>query len=230
VRRVQRACSAAPVNCLVPLTYHPWMHTRRKFLGLLVAGSVASSRVGAAAQLLPATPRQTAGPFYPSDFPLDSDNDLVQVAGRNGIAKGIVSNVYGRIVDVEGRPISGAKVEIWQCDANTRYHHIDDRNPAELDENFQGYGFTASDGDGRYRFRTIKPVKYPGRTPHIHFRVNGARTEELTTQMYVRGEPGNEADRIFRSLGELRERALAEFVASDDDSAELMARYDLVIG
>ena len=194
-----------------------------------MAGGVASSRVGAATELLKATPRQTAGPFYPSEFPLDSDNDLVHVAGRSGIAKGVVSNVYGRIVDVHGRPISGAKVEIWQCDANTRYHHIDDRNDAQPDENFQGYGFTASDADGRYRFRTIKPVKYPGRTPHIHFRVTGAEKMELTTQMYVRGEPGNESDRIFRSLGNLREEALAEFVASDDDSAALMARFDLVI-
>ena len=206
------------------------LHTRRKFIGLLAAGSVASSRAGAAAELLRATPRQTAGPFYPGEFPLDSDNDLVQVTGRSGIAKGVVSNVYGRIVDVEGRPINGAKVEIWQCDANTRYHHIDDSNPAELDENFQGYGFTASDADGRYRFRTIKPVKYPGRTPHIHFRVTSAGKEELTTQMYVRGEPGNESDRIFRSLGEQRERALVEFVASDDDSAAMMARFDVVIG
>ena len=206
------------------------LQTRRQFIGLLVAGSVASGRVGAATDLLRATPRQTAGPFYPSAFPLDSDNDLVHVSGRSGIAKGIVANVYGRIVDVQGRPISGAKVEIWQCDANTRYHHIDDRNPAELDENFQGYGFTASDEDGRYRFRTIKPVKYPGRTPHIHFRATGARREELTTQMYVRGDPGTESDRIFRSLGERREQALADFVANDDDSAELMARFDLVIG
>jgi protocatechuate 3,4-dioxygenase beta subunit len=205
------------------------LHTRRKFLGLLVAGAV-STRVGAAAEALRATPRQTAGPFYPRDFPLDSDNDLVHVAGRDGIAGGIVSNVYGRIVDVQGRPISDAKVEIWQCDAYTRYHHIDDSNDAQIDENFQGYGFTASDGDGRYRFRTIKPVKYPGRTPHIHFRVTSGTSAELTTQMYVRGEPANESDGLFRRLGDGQARVLAEFVASADDSAELMARFDIVLG
>jgi protocatechuate 3,4-dioxygenase beta subunit len=193
-----------------------------------VAGAV-SSRVHAAAEALRATPRQTAGPFYPRDFPLDSDNDLVRVEGRSGTAKGIVSNVYGRIVDAQGRPISGAKVEIWQCDANTRYHHIDDQNDAELDENFQGYGFTATDGDGRYRFRTIKPVKYPGRTPHIHFRVTSGTSTELTTQLYVRGEPANGSDGLFRRLGEQQARVLADFVRSDDESAELMARFDVVV-
>jgi protocatechuate 3,4-dioxygenase beta subunit len=205
------------------------LHTRRKFLGLLVAAAI-SSRVGAAAKALRPTPRQTAGPFYPRDFPLDSDNDLVHVAGRDGIARGIVSNVYGRIVDVQGRPISSAKVEIWQCDANTRYHHIDDSNDAQIDENFQGYGFTASDGVGRYRFRTIKPVKYPGRTPHIHFRITSGTSGELTTQMYVRGEQSNGSDGLFRRLGDRQADALAEFVPSDDDSAELMARFDIVLG
>ncbi len=201
--------------------------SRREFLGLLLTGA-ALSRVRAADLLLP-TPRQTAGPFYPRDFPLDRDNDLVHIAGHREIANGVMSNVYGRIVGVDGQPLAGAKVEIWQCDANTRYHDARDTNPAEPDDNFQGYGFTSSDADGRYRFRTIKPVPYPGRTPHIHFRVTGRGALELTTQMYVRGFPGNESDRIFRALGDQRDRASVDFVASEDDSAELMARFDLVI-
>jgi protocatechuate 3,4-dioxygenase beta subunit len=202
-------------------------HTRRRFLGLLLAGA-AAGRVGAAGLLLP-TPRQTEGPFYPVELPLDRDNDLVQVAGREGVAKGVISNVYGRILDVAGNPLGGAKVEIWQCDANTKYHHPGDRNPAAPDENFQGYGFTVTDGEGRYRFRTIRPVDYPGRTAHIHYRVTTTADARLTTQMYVRHHPGNESDGIFRRLGADRERALADFVPSDDDSAELMARFDLVI-
>jgi protocatechuate 3,4-dioxygenase beta subunit len=204
------------------------MHsTRRDFLGLLLA-SAAAARAGAAGLLAP-TPRQTEGPFYPRELPLDSDNDLVQVAGREGLAKGIVSHVYGRILDVTGRPIEAARVEIWQCDANSKYHHPGDTSRAEPDENFQGYGFTITDAEGRYRFRTIKPVDYPGRTAHIHYRVTTSGHGELTTQMYVRHHPGNEADRIFRALGERQAQALADFVASDDDRAELMARFDLVV-
>lgn len=204
------------------------LRSRRRFLGLVLAGA-ALGRARAASLLLP-TPRQTAGPFYPREFPLDSDNDLVHVTGRDGTAKGVVSNVYGRIVGVDGRPLASARVEIWQCDANTKYHDPRDTNPAEPDENFQGYGFTTSDDDGRYRFRTIKPVPYPGRTPHIHFRVTSPADSELTTQMYIRGFPGNASDRIFNSLGDERERACVDFVANEDASAELMARFDIVIG
>lgn len=200
---------------------------RRSFLALLLAGSTLPL-ARAAGEWLP-TPRQTAGPFYPRTLPLDADNDLVQIAGRNGVAAGEHTNVYGRVLGVGGQPIDGAKVEIWQCDANGRYHHPDDGNDAELDENFQGYGSTLSDAEGRYRFRTIKPVPYPGRTAHIHFRITTAAEQQLTTQLYVRGESGNPGDGIFRRLGEQAERVLADFVPNDDDSAVLMARFDIVI-
>ena len=201
--------------------------TRRQVLTLLLGGAAAGS--ARAARAPAATPRQTAGPFYPKTLPLDSDSDLVHVAGRDGIAKGIISNVYGQVRDTEGRALSGAKVEIWQCDANSKYHHPDDTNPAEPDENFQGYGTTSTDVEGRYRFRTIKPVPYPGRTAHIHFRITTPSSEQLTTQLYVRGEPGNASDRIFNRLGERRELVSVDFLSNEDDSAELMARFDIVI-
>lgn len=203
-------------------------NTRRQFL-TLVLGSAAAASARAASPFV-ATPSQTAGPFYPASLPLDSDNDLVHVAGRKNIARGTISNVYGRVLDVGGRAIRDARVEIWQCDANSRYHHPDDSNPAAPDENFQGFGATQSDPDGRYRFRTIRPVPYPGRTAHIHFRVTTPSNEQLTTQLYVRGDPGNASDFLFKRLGERQERVLADFIASDDDSAELMARFDLVLG
>ena len=203
-------------------------NTRRQFL-TLVLGSAAAASAHAASPFV-ATPSQTAGPFYPASLPLDSDNDLVRVAGRENMAGGTISNVYGRVLDVGGRAIADARVEIWQCDANGRYHHPDDRNPAAPDENFQGFGSTRSDPDGRYRFRTIRPVPYPGRTPHIHFRVTTPSNEQLTTQLYVRGDPGNSADFLFKRLGDRQEHVLTDFIASDDDSAELMARFDLVLG
>ena len=157
------------------------MIARRRMLEI-AAGCAAVFSLGGAgrAATLPPTPRQTAGPFYPLSLPADSDNDLVQVAGHNGIAKGTVSYVSGRILDPDGRPLSGARVEIWQCDTNGRYHYVrDDRADTPLDDNFQGYGRTITDEHGGYRFRTIRPVPYPGRTPHIHFAVSGPGSDAL---------------------------------------------------
>lgn len=203
---------------------------RRELLGATVALALAPALRAAEGALLP-TPRQTAGPFYPDTLPLDSDNDLVQVAGRDAPAAGQIANVYGRVLDPGGLPIRDARVEIWQCDANGRYHHPRDRGGPPRDDNFQGFGTTVTDADGRYRFRTIKPVPYPGRTPHIHFRLLGAGFEPLTTQMYVRGEPRNERDFLLNRIRDprARESLLVEFTAEPGASATLSARFDLVL-
>jgi len=144
------------------------------------------------------TPRMTEGPFYPNTFPKDMDADLTRVDGRAGVAQGTLLDVSGRVVDRSGAPRAGARVEIWQCDAQGQYHHV---GGPEGDENFQGFGFVNTDAEGRYAFRTIKPVPYPGRTPHIHFNVveNGKR--RLTSQMFVEGEAQNERDGLYRYLG-----------------------------
>ncbi len=199
---------------------------RRKIMiaaaGLLCAG-------GAGARLLQPTPRQTAGPFYPVQPPLDDDNDLIRVRGRNGVARGRSTDLTGRVLDVNGRPLSGVRVEIWQCDANGRYHHPRDRGPA-MDENFQGFGHAITDATGRYRFRTIRPVPYPGRTPHIHVAVFTPGTEPFTTQLYVRGEPRNADDFIFNRIpAERRHMVLADFAAAASDAAELSAEFDIVL-
>jgi len=107
----------------------------------IAAGCAAAVSLGSAgrAAALPPTPRQTAGPFYPLSIPADSDNDLVRVAGHNGTAQGTVTYVSGRVLDLNGRPLSGLRVEIWQCDTNGRYHYVrDDRGDTPLDDNFQG--------------------------------------------------------------------------------------------
>ncbi len=204
---------------------------RRELLGAVVGMATLAPALRAAETALLPTPRQTAGPFYPDALPLDSDNDLVQVAGRDALAAGQTANVYGRVLDPGGRPIANARVEIWQCDANGRYHHPGDRGSAPRDDNFQGFGATVTDADGRYRFRTIKPVPYPGRTPHIHFRLEGAGFESLTTQMYVRGEPRNETDFLLNRIRDARAREslLVEFAAEPGASAALSARFDLVL-
>ncbi len=144
------------------------------------------------------TPRMTEGPFYPTSFPRDTDGDLTRVEGRAAAAKGTVLDVSGRVLDRGGAPRAGARVEIWQCDAQGEYHHVGGR---EGDPGFQGFGAVLTDADGRYAFRTIRPVPYPGRTPHIHFTVVEGGKRRLTSQMFVEGEPGNARDGLYRSLG-----------------------------
>ena len=211
------------------------MIARRRMLEI-AAGSAAVFSLGAGgrAATLPATPRQTAGPFYPLSIPADSDNDLVQVAGHNGTAKGTVTYVSGRVLDPDGRPLSGMRVEIWQCDTNGRYHYVrDDRADTPLDDNFQGYGQTVTDGAGGYRFRTIRPVPYPGRTPHIHFTVSGPGLARLTTQMYVAGEPLNERDGVLMSVRDpaARARLIVPLRPAPQIEANALAgTFDIVIG
>ena len=178
--------------------------TRRTTLGAL-AGLIA-----APAQAAVPTPGQTEGPFYPRPSMrfADIDNDLVKIAGAVREAGGEVVHLNGRVLDRDGVPLAGARVEIWQCDANGRYMHTGDRSEAPRDPAFQGFGHDIADDQGRYRFRTIKPVVYPGRTPHIHVKVllEGAT---LTTQFYTEGEPGNARDGIWRRLSDDERKAVA---------------------
>jgi protocatechuate 3,4-dioxygenase beta subunit len=187
----------------------------------------------AKAALLPATPAQTPGPFYPLELPADSDNDLIHVAGRQGTAKGIVTHVSGRVLDPNGRPASGARVEIWQCDANGRYHYVHDESAARpLDENFQGYGRTVTDETGGYRFRTIRPVPYPGRTPHIHFAVTAIGLPHFVTQMYVAGEPGNDRDGVLMGVRDpvARARLIVPLRPAPDTEGDTLAgTFDIVL-
>jgi protocatechuate 3,4-dioxygenase beta subunit len=208
--------------------------TSRRML-LQTAGSLAATAAlpAGAAELI-ATPPQTSGPFYPLSLPLDADNDLIVVKGRPERAAGTILHLAGRVLDADGRPVRGARVEIWQCDAFGVYHHSRDRR-GPPDANFQGFGYTIVDGLGAYRFRTIEPVPYPGRTPHIHFRIVGPGFEPLITQMYVAGQPLNQGDGLYRRLG-----AKARLVTVDLEPApelELEAKsgakratFDIVLG
>src|SRR5436189_1585088 len=178
---------------------------RRRVLAASIAGAAAltlpAALRGLAAAALAPTPAQTEGPFYPINYPSDSDNDLVHVAGHAEPAKGTVTRVAGRILDPSGRPVRGAQVEIWQCDANGRYHNVRDGDAGRpRDENFQGFGQIVTDDAGGYRFLTIRPVPYPGRTPHIHFAVSGRGFERFITQMYLAGEPRNAADPVLMGV------------------------------
>jgi protocatechuate 3,4-dioxygenase beta subunit len=177
------------------------LHERRRVLAWIGMAALAPlAATPALADEIPPTPRLTEGPFYPRTFPRDSDGDLTRVEGRPSVAQGTVLDVSGRVVDRRGAPRAGARVEIWQCDALGQYHHVGSMQ-SEGDPNFQGFGAVVTDADGRYRFRTIKPVPYPGRTPHIHFAVLEGGRRRLTSQMFVEGESQNERDGLYRSLG-----------------------------
>ena len=167
--------------------------------GLLVGTSLALLPFSAvrAAGLVP-TPPQTEGPFYPTAFPADADGDLVQVRGQAARATGTVLHLEGRVLGSDGRALSGATVEIWQCDAQGLYDHPGQRGRNRRDQAFQGYGRLMVDAAGAYRFRTLRPVAYPGRAPHIHLKVATGDGRRLTSQFYVAGEPQNERDGLFR--------------------------------
>ena len=203
---------------------------RRRWLkGAAVVGlSLAAQRALGFAK----TPRQTTGPFYPYDHAFESDADLVQVGGRDTLARGVITHLSGVVKDHRGRPVPGAGVEIWQCDANGRYHHPRDRRNAPLDENFQGYGWSRTEGDGNYRFRTIEPVAYPGRAPHIHFAIRGPGFEPLITQMYVQGAPENAKDWILNRIRDPVHRAslVVPFEPHPELPEQRVAHFDIVLG
>jgi len=203
--------------------------TRRRSLLLGAAGLLPLLSVPAAAGLL-STPRQSAGPFYPTEPPLDDDNNLVRIHDGK-VARGQVSELSGQLLDLNGRPLSGVRIEIWQCDANGRYRHPRERGQSPIDPAFQGFGHTVTDQQGRYRFRTIKPVTYPGRTPHIHVAVRPRGAEPLVTQLYVAGESRNEHDFLYRQIpAEQRHLVTAEFLLGGDPRAPLRAHWDIVFG
>jgi protocatechuate 3,4-dioxygenase beta subunit len=199
--------------------------TRRGLLKLL----------GGLALLLPGkpslarqTPEASEGPFYPTPRMrfADADNDLVKIKGEVESAGGEVIVLKGRVLDEAGNPVPQARVEIWQCDVNGRYLHSGDSGGAPRDPAFQGFGHVVTGPDGEYAFRTIKPVPYPGRTPHIHVKVlHGGR--ELTSQFYIAGHALNARDGLFRRMTPQEQDAVS--MAFTQGSDGLQAVVDIYV-
>lgn len=188
--------------------------TRR---GVLSVGAAATSALilpsAAQSQSQTATPWQTEGPFFPVHEQSDKDADLTMIAGRSVAALGEVVEVKGHILDTDGNPIAGALIDIWQANAAGRYDHEADPNTAPLDANFQGWARLVTGEDGSYSVRTIKPGAYPAeegwvRPPHIHYKVARRGFKEITTQLYFKGDPLNDIDRLILAVPEAERASL----------------------
>ncbi|HUQ95023.1 MAG TPA: protocatechuate 3,4-dioxygenase [Bryobacteraceae bacterium] len=206
---------------------------RRRFLGAAGLGSFLWAVPGVLAGQLMLTPKQTEGPFYPDKLPLDTDNDLIVVNNAITPAVGEISWVTGRILDARGEPVRDALVEIWQCDNNGAYLHSKTSNKDKQDRNFQGFGRFLTGSTGEYVFRTIKPVSYPGRTPHIHYIVKRKGREKFTTQCYIKDHPENGKDVVLKAMKDEKAKSLlmVQFhPVKGSRVGELSAKFDIVLG
>jgi len=206
---------------------------RRRFLQQAAITTAAFSSVKAFAEELIPTPALTEGPFYPDKLPLDTDNDLLIINDAITPAVGEITHLTGRVLSSSGEPIRNAFVEIWQVDNKGAYLHSGSANRQDSDKNFQGYGRFLTDSKGQYYFRTIKPVPYPGRTPHIHFGISKNGQRIFTTQMLINGHPQNERDGLFNQIRDplARETILVDFKPLEGSRiGELTAKFQIVLG
>lgn len=214
----------------------PWdtlLSRRGALRGGMTFGALALLAPGVFAEQLSRTPRMTEGPFYPDKLPLDTDNDLLIVNNAITPAVGELTHLTGRVLSASGEPVRGTVVEIWQVDNKGVYLHSADSGRRQRDTNFQGFGRCEVSAKGEYRFRTIKPVPYPGRTPHIHVKVKKGDRELLTTQLFVNGHAQNARDGVFRGIRDPldRELVLVDFTPIKGSRlGELAAQFDIVLG
>ena len=210
---------------------------RRQFIQTAALGASFYAVPGLFAEQLVVTPPVAEGPFYPDKLPLDTDNDLLVINDSITPAVGEITHLTGHVFTAKGEPVRNAFVEIWQCDSTASYVHTEGRNPEGFDSNFQGYGRFLTGVDGRYYFRTIKPVPYSlsgvFRTPHIHVAVSKNGKRIFTTQMLIDGHEANEKDGLFRRVKDPAQRKsiLVEFDPLEGSKlGELTANFDIVLG
>ena len=207
--------------------------SRRLFVKQLAFASAAFATPGLMAEELSQTPQMTEGPFYPDKLPLDTDNDLIVLNESLTPAVGEITHLSGKVLSAAGEPLRNAFVEIWQVDGNGAYLHSADPNHGKRDSNFQGYGRFLTDTKGQYYFRTIKPVPYPGRTPHIHFAISQNGHRLWTTQLFVKGHEQNAGDGVLRSIRDPKaiDLVMGDFKAIPDSKfGELAVNFDVIVG
>lgn len=198
--------------------------TRR---ALLLAGAATLAAADARAQSLVPTPAQMEGPYYPTALPADTDPDLTRQPGA-AVARGTRLRLDGRVLRTDGTPVSGARVEIWQADAEGIYLHERDPRVAARDAAFQGFGRVTTGPDGRYAFTTTRPGIYPGRTAHIHMRIDPPAGPRLTTQIYFSDEPNNARDGLLRRVTDVAQRARLIAQVRSEPSGQSLS-HDVVL-
>ncbi len=208
--------------------------SRRRFLHRVGLGAALFAVPGLfAEQLMRKTPWVEEGPFYPPQLPLDTDNDLLIVNDSLTPAVGEIAHISGRLLDERGDPIRNATVELWEAD-NSGAYLADRSNKSKFDAHFQGFGRFMTGSTGEYYFRTIKPTPYSGRpAPHIHFKIKRKGRQPWTTQLFVKGHPGNARDGIWRRIGDEQARSAVtvDFVPVKGSAiGELAARFDIIPG
>ena len=220
--------------CFCSMHYDPSCHIchRRRFIRQATLGTAALFTVpGAFAEKLALTPRQTEGPFYPDKLPLDTDNDLLILNDAATPSLGEITYLGGRVLSENGSPIKGATVEIWQVDNEGSYLHTRGMGPSKKrDKNFQGFGRCLTGSKGEYFFRTIKPVPYPGRTPHIHVMVKKGGKKLLTTQCYIKGHELNQKDRVMGDKEKAKLLMVDWKPIKDSKVGAYSAKFDMVLG
>lgn len=217
----------------LPISRRRAIHVALAFAGGALLRPGASMLAGE--QILMQTPENALGPFYPTIKPLEMDADLTMMRGHARRAEGKIVHLTGRVLNVRGEPIKGARMELWQANAHGRYAHPADRNDAPLDPNFQGYAVQDTDKEGRYRFKTIRPGAYPAaagwmRPPHLHFDIRSEKNR-LVTQMFFPGEPLNEKDSLFTMLGSSAPAATGVIhpPGPDMEPDSLLVQWDIVL-
>ena len=195
--------------------------SRRAFGGSILALGALKATSAVAAPIV--TVESPMGPFYPTGYAGDDDFDLTLLKGRPARALGDGIEVSGRVLDRLGNPVRGAKIELWQANANGRYAHSNDTSAGALDPNFQGMARLVTGPTGEWRIKTIRPNLYGRRTRHIHFDVAG-RAHRLISQMYFPEDvEKNATDGLYKLLGDRAATSLARL------EAPATYRWDIVL-
>lgn len=215
-----------------PSCFHIRLDRRRLLQSLLLtSGGILTNELYAESLVL--TPRATEGPYYPDHLPLDQDNDLTLITGGKAPAGGVVTEFGGRLLQADGTPVADRTIELWQADVNGCYIHSGGvQRGKERDPHFQGYGKVVTNAKGEYRFRTIKPGLYTGRTLHWHVAVKDGEKRLLTTQLFIAGVEQNDRDGILQRMGTPEQvlSVICEFKPKSADNEELTGTWDIVLG
>ena len=206
--------------------------SRRRLVQSLTLTAAGLWAPGAFAELLTLTPPMTEGPFFPDKLPLDQDNDLIRITDHTTAAVGTITNLSGRVLDKNGSPIKDALVEIWQADDHGTYIHTHGaQGEAKRDPGFQGYGRFETAKEGGWKFRTIQPGLYTGRTRHYHFGITLKGQPRFTTQLFFKDQAGNARDGVLKGIRDEQQRdsVVREFKAVEG-TKELAATWDIVMG